>query len=66
MPKRLRTKDVDKSFCMTRRELIGWISNDFEDSTPVLLKCGGKNYRLTAFKTISGKPVLVGRRGVKD
>ena len=68
MPKQLRTKNVDKSFCITRRELIAWLTQNpvFDDNTPILLKCGGRNYRFAEFMTVAGKPVLIGKRGAKD
>lgn len=68
MPKKkLTTSDVDSSFCLTKRELIGWLaSQGFDDRTPVLLKCNGKNYRLKKFKITGGKPILIGQRSARD
>lgn len=71
MPRQLRTKNVDSSFCLTVRELKGLLRNanelnQIEDSTPVVLKCANRNYRLTGFSIVAGKPVLKGRRGKKD
>lgn len=59
---------MDSSFCMTRRELVGWLNSNpaFDDKTPVVLKCGGRNFRLAAFETVAGKPVLIGKRGKRD
>lgn len=68
MLKKLNIKNIDKSFCMTRRELTNWISStpEFEDNTPIVLKCAGKNYRLSGLTIVAGKPVLVGKRGKND
>ncbi len=66
--KKLNTSKIDSSFCMTRRELVGWLLSTpaFDDSTPIVLKCNGRNYRLGAFNVVAGKPILVGRRGKRD
>ena len=63
--KQLRTKDVDSKFCLTAREITPFLAT-FDPSTPIMLKCGGKNFRLGGISTVAGKPVLVGRRGKKD
>ena len=72
MPKQLRTKNVNASFCMTVRELAAWLvqqspsQDTMSNSTPVILKCGGKNFRLAKMDVVAGKPVLVGKRGSQD
>ena len=65
MPKKLKVSNVDRSFCMTVRELRGILTQYAED-VPVILKCGGKNYRFTSFECVAGKPVLIGKRGIRD
>ena len=67
MPKQLRIKDVDRSLCLTVRELDGFLQNlggqdATQNVTPVILKCGGKNYRLASVRDERGVPVLVGKR----
>lgn len=67
MPKQLRIKDVDKSLCLTVRELNGFLQNlggqdATQNTTPVILKCGGRNFRLAALQDEKGTPVLVGKR----
>ncbi len=71
MPKQLRTANVNRDFCMTVRELAGWLATSqtigkFDAASPIVLKCGGKNYRLSGFNIVAGKPVLTGKRGTRD
>lgn len=68
MKRKLNTAAVDSAYCMTRREIVGWLTNtpEFDDKTPIIMKCNGRNYRLSAFKVVSGKPVLIGKRGKRD
>jgi len=62
--KQLKIKNVDASYCITVREVKGWL-NSFNDNEPVILKCG-RNFRLAAFKNANGKPVLIGKRSARD
>jgi len=66
MAKQLRIKNVDGKFNLTTGELKSWLTNNFSDTTPVVLKCAGKNYRLREWGTVSGTPVLIGKRGKSD
>lgn len=66
MSKQLRIKNVDSKFNMTAGELKGWLAANFSDTTPVVLKCANKNYRLKKFATVGTTPVLVGSRGKND
>jgi hypothetical protein len=73
MPKQLKIKNVNSSFCLTVRELKAFLNtatpltaNGIDENIPVLLKCGGRNYRLLSFKLVSGKPVLIGKRSARD
>ena len=65
MAKQLRIKNTDNKFTLTAGELKTWLVN-FADTTPVVLKCAGKNYRLRDWGTVSGTPVLIGKRGKSD
>jgi hypothetical protein len=65
MPKKLKISDVGSDYCLTVRELNGFLTQQGDPSmntTPVLLKCGGRNYRLAKFSIVAGKSVLVGQR----
>ena len=64
--KQLRIKNVDSKFNLTAGELKNWLTANFADTTPVVLKCASKNYRLRQFVKIGDKPVLIGRRGKRD
>jgi hypothetical protein len=72
MPKQLKAADVDSKFCITVRELAAFLTqaspnqSTDENPAPVLLNCGGKNYRLASFRFLGGKPILVGKRGKRD
>jgi hypothetical protein len=68
MPKKLKIKDITPSYCMTRKELIGWLTSNpsFTDTSTIILKCNGRNYRLGAIETIAGRPMLIGKRGMRD
>lgn len=71
MPKKLRISNIDSKFSITVRELNGFLQNlggqpATENKTPIVLKCGGRNYRLYAMRDERGTPVLVGRRGKRD
>jgi hypothetical protein len=65
MKRKLSVKNIDSSFCVTVREVKGWLGQ-FQDSDPIILKCGNKNFRLSSIKTVSAKPVLIGKRGKND
>ena len=62
--KQLRVKNVDRSFSLTAKEAIGWLST-FGDA-PVILKCNNKNFRLARFAIVDNKPILIGKRGKND
>jgi hypothetical protein len=64
MSKQLKIKNVDSKFCLTVREVKGWLTQ-FPDDQPIILNCG-KNFRLAKFENKNGKPVLVGRRSARD
>jgi hypothetical protein len=66
MAKQLRIKNVDSKFNLTAGELKGWLTANFADTTPVVLKCAGKNYRLREWCTVGTTPVLIGKRGKSD
>ena len=64
--KQLRVKNVDGSFSLTTKEVIGWLASTFPVDTPVILKCNNKNFRLASFAIVGNKPVLIGKRGKND
>jgi hypothetical protein len=66
MGKQLRVTKVDRSFSLTAGEVKNWLSQAFQDSDPVILKCNNKNFRLVRIDTVETKPVFIGRRGRKD
>jgi len=65
MKRKLSVKNIDSSFCVTVREAKGWLGQ-FQDSDPIILKCGNKNFRLSSIKIVGSKPVLIGKRGKND
>jgi hypothetical protein len=67
MPKQLRIKTVDATFAVTIAQLTNWLTGgQYQIDSPVILKCGGKNYRLARVFNKGGKPVLIGRRRASD
>lgn len=62
--KQLKIKNIDSKFCLTVRELKGWL-NTLNENEPVILKCG-RNFRLAKFKNSNGKPVLIGKRSARE
>jgi hypothetical protein len=61
----LRAKNIDGKLCLTVRELKAYL-NHFQDSDPIILNCGRKNYRFSQLNTVDKKPVLVGKRSARD
>lgn len=58
---------MDKSRCLTVCELNGFLQtfgdqDATQNMTPVILKCGGKNYRLASVRDERGIPILIGKR----
>jgi len=66
MAKRLRVAKIDSSFSLTAGEVKNWLSQGFQDADPVILKCAGRNYRLSRIDNVKAKPVFIGKRVRND
>jgi len=59
--KHYRIRDIDISECYSVGEVLGLLGS-FNYDSPLVLKCGGKNFRICSDTEVNGVPVLIGAR----